>query len=431
MDISSELADIARPGRSGGGNDDYGHHIFGSVVGYKIHDNSTERNPNHADRVIIDMQRPGAGIDASPEAPVRVEVTIDAPKPPAAGTKKPRTPLAVYHVANGRGTAKETLVGDFVMFKDVKRQPDGSFAARRAEVGVRSFDAQQHYIYSGLFSIRPERERKNPAGEPYMHQERIGLLTPLAIVVNSVEDVEQAALQALVDAQAHHGARPYFVLRGIQENEKGKHHFSIAREIGLWDFENRRPLEMDEAIKRFVSGDDGNNGPRILSYLGNPAIKFEVIPQLRVNTGNASLPSSRRQAAEENNKYDPNNDRNYDEGVDQRFMEAQPDGSQRMETGYSMMDVVLQRRPSNERPGEWGRTHTIFTQPQRKIQPLFKLAQVPSPNLSDSLNADLVALGRARSKAVFDASKAKDAPKSEAPAGNDQDDAYAPPGMSR
>ena len=425
-DMSADLAGLARGGRGGGSAGGFGHHAFGSVAGYNIQQGSNQNRPDYKDQVIVDLQRPTLGFEASPENPVRIAVTIEAPKP-AQGGKKARDPLAVIHLQKGRGTARETLVGDFLTLKDIKKTGPDTYEARRAEVAVRSYDPEKHFVHSGLFSIRPEKERKGNDGQPYFAQARIGLLNQFADRVDSVDEFRERALQALADAAAVHGARPHFVLRGIQENAEGKHHFSIAREIGLYDYEARREFTPDEAVERFISGDDNNHGPSILKYLGGEGILFEVIPQFRVNTGNASLPSSRRQAAQDGGRYDETKDWMYDDGAAQRFLEGE-----RQETGYAMMDVVLQRLPSQERPGEMGKTHTIFSQPQRPYQSLFKLSEVVTANLSERLAADLVRRGDERAKAVREASKAPKPAAAAQDEAQDQDQDYgnnAPGGM--
>jgi hypothetical protein len=429
-DMSADLQGLTRGGRGGGGNDGYGDHAFGSVAGYVIQPGSNTNKPNYDDMVIVDLQRPALGIEASPENPVRINVKIEAPKPSA--NSKARAPLAVFHVKNGRGTARETLVGDFLTLKDIKRTGADNFTARRVEVAVRKYDQEKHFVHSGLFSIRPEKERKGNDGTPYFSQLRIGLLTQFADPVSSIDTFKERALQALADAGAVHGARPHFVLRGIQENENGKHHFSIAREVGLYDYEARREFSPEEAVDRFISGEDNNHGPKILQYLGGEGVLFEVIPQFRVNTGSASLPSAKKQAAIDGNRYDAAKDWMYDDGHAQRFLTAE----NRTETGYSMMDVVLQRLPNQDNPEVMGKTHTIFSQPQKKVLPLFSLAQVITPNLSASLAADCLRLANDRSKAVFEASKNPKAPSQEQDQDQDLDQGAeqdhggsAPPGM--
>jgi len=117
----------------------------------------------------------------------------------------------------------------------------------------------------------------------------------------------------------------------------------------------------------------------------------------------------------------------YDDGAAQRFLEGE-----RQETGYAMMDVVLQRLPSQERPGEMGKTHTIFSQPQRPYQSLFKLSEVVTANLSERLAADLVRRGDERAKAVREASKAPKPAAAAQDEAQDQDQDYgnnAPGGM--
>jgi hypothetical protein len=417
--MSEGLEGLTRGGR-GGSVGGYGNHAFGSVAGYVINPAGGQKG-DPTDRIILDLQRPTLGFEASPAAPVRIEVAIAPPKPKDAGKSKARDPLGVTHVANGRGTAKPTKVGDFLMLKDIERQGD-HFVARRVEVAVRGFKELNHFVYSGLFSIRPETEKKdNQTGEITYRQNRIGLLTDFADVVTSIDHLKERALQAFSDAANMHGSRAHFVLRGIQQNEQGKHHFSIAREIGLYDYDKGIEYDPKDAIKRFVDGLDGQSGPKILAYLGGAAM-FEVIPQFRVNTGSASLPSAKRQAAEEKGPVSPADEWRFDEGVQQRFMEGD-----RQETGYSMMDVVLQRLESRDRPGEMTMTHSIFSQPQRPTQSLFALKEVVTPNILEKmpdLAIDLVKRADARSKAVREASKkAAQAPAQPEP---EQEAGYAP-----
>ena len=299
--------------------------------------------------------------------------------------------LSIRDMQKGREPAvRPTEINDIVAFKDmepVDGKP-GYFTARRVDAAVRKFNAELNMPYSGLVSVRREGWNEGEGGKKSYYQNRVAAMTDYALTIEGVDDLRERGRQSLQVAESMHGASPQLIVRAIEWNDAGEFEYAISRDFGLWNRDERRTMSLEEAIERFISGEDGKEGPAILAEIEKAMQKdpdtrnilFEVIPQFQFTTGGASLPSSKRAEAVKNKRPSPP-DWKIDDAHACRIIGE--DG--KFNAGYVMADVMLNRRknddPETSADRPWFKTHGIFFQEHRKYQPRFVTEEIITPNL--------------------------------------------------
>jgi len=409
------LENLSRRGGQRGGRGGGSHNIFGVCTGYELQKPQKGVKMDPAlDFMRVTLMRDAGQLKAetNEQGELITSICVSLKPAEAGGTY---VPMSIRNMEEGRPPAQPLGENGIVSFKDVEPIPGrpGYFVARRVEAAVRKFDANLHFPYSGMVSVRKEIDDrvKKPDSLPY--QNRVVSMTDYAQVFTDEQDLKKKVAESFVTAKIH-GASPQVIVRAIEMNEAGAFEYALSRELSLWDKDARAEITPEQAVERFISGADGKDGPDILGQFSDPNVILEVIPQFMYRTGKASLPSSKM--LDNNNQprvIAPKDMWRYDDNVACRVLNEKG----RIEAAYTLADIVMSRRvnkdPETMDVHEYSRTHSTFFQEQGRYQGRFRQEELVTPNLPETLVESLKARASEAAKAAIAADKANVTPEAE------------------
>lgn len=408
----------ARGNRQGSGNSK--DHVFGQVVGYELKD-PRGMSSDQDDVMVVALFRDALNLKAEHDQDGTLLTHIKVALKPQSSSGS-YVPMTIAEMKRGRGNAKETKPGDFVMFKDVEAGSNGVYRARRVDGAVRGFDPERNAILSGPSTVYRERKIETPERTFYT-QDGVTVLHEGGAGVDSVEMLAEALKGAIEYANSYPKVRPQFLFR-VLEVQDNKVQDVIHRTGGLaWDATSKTTLGVDESVEQFLARD---NVKEILPLLENPPegsqLIFEVVPMVGFRITGDSLPSKRKVSYQD--KADKAGKAlleseawKWDDSQNYRFRDE--DGQ--WQSGFADTDVVLSRKIDSD-SNEESSSYKIFLERSHVYGGLFLPGEVITTFLKEQypeVAADLETRAQERAKARANANKAE-------PAEPQNDESYAP-----
>lgn len=394
----------------GGGNRQGGNsrdHVFGQVVSYELKD-PKGMNADADDVMVVALFRDALNLKAEQAEDGSLLTHIKVALKPAGPSSGSYVPMTIAEMKRGRGNAKETKPGDFVMFKDVEAGSNGVYRARRVDGAVRGFDPDRNSILSGPSTVYRERKHDGKDGKTFFTQDAVTVLDA-GTFVDSVDGLGEALRNALDYAASYPEVRPQFLFR-ILEVQDGKVNDVVHRAGGLaWDADNKVSLDGPTSVEQFLARD---NIKEILPLLENPPegaqLLFEVIPMVGYRITGDSLPSKRmlsykEKADKAGRALDASESWKWDDSQLFRFKDT--DGQ--WVSGFADADVVLSRKIDSD-TNESSSAYKIFLERSHVFGGLYLPGEVLTTNLKEAfpdVAADLERRGQERAKARASASK--------------------------